>query len=73
MPYNARDALSRFERVGMKLLPLTPEHSVELESLPHLHRDPFDRLLVAQALEEPMRLVTSDAQVAAYSQTFIHF
>jgi PIN domain nuclease of toxin-antitoxin system len=34
--------------------------------LPPLHRDPFDRLLVAQALTEPMRLLTSDATLAGY-------
>lgn len=36
-----------------------------------LHQDPFDRLLVAQALEEPMTLVTHDAKVAAYSASFM--
>jgi len=36
--------------------------------LPLLHRDPFDRLLVAQAISETMRLLTSDAQLAAYSE-----
>jgi PIN domain nuclease of toxin-antitoxin system len=31
------------------------------------HRDPFDRLLIAQAISEPLRLITSDAQLCAYS------
>jgi PIN domain nuclease of toxin-antitoxin system len=37
---------------------------------PH-HQDPFDRLLVAQALVEPMRLMTHDAMVARYSDTIV--
>ena len=39
--------------------------------LPAHHNDPFDRLLVAQALTEPLRLITHDAQVASYSDTVI--
>jgi PIN domain nuclease of toxin-antitoxin system len=38
-----------------------------VRDLPEIHRDPFDRLLVAQALCEPLRLVTADAHLAAYS------
>jgi len=38
-----------------------------VETLPPLHADPFDRLLVAQALTEPMRLITHDRIVASYS------
>jgi len=41
--------------------------------LPALHADPFDRLLVAQALAEPLRLITHNAQVARYSDTVIFF
>ena len=73
MPYSASEAITRFEATGFELLSLSPGHALALEGLPPIHRDPFDRLLVAQALDEPMRLVTRDAQVAAYSQTFIHF
>jgi PIN domain nuclease of toxin-antitoxin system len=39
--------------------------------LPAYHQDPFDRILVAQALIEPMRLITHDATVARYSDTII--
>jgi PIN domain nuclease of toxin-antitoxin system len=42
-----------------------------VESLPAHHEDPFDRLLVAQALTEPMRLMTHDATIACYSDTII--
>ena len=44
---------------------------VAVEALPAHHQDPFDRLLVAQALVEPMRLVTHDRFVALYSDTII--
>ncbi|MBP8867145.1 MAG: twitching motility protein PilT [Propionivibrio sp.] len=39
--------------------------------MPAHHQDPFDRILVAQALVEPMRLMTHDAQVALYGDTII--
>ena len=52
---------------GYHELPITSEHAVSVEGLPPLHRDPFDRLLVAQAQCEGFTLVTADAQVARYS------
>jgi len=47
-------------------LPVTWVHGIELRRLPPLHRDPFDRLLVAQARVEGRTLVTADARVRAY-------
>lgn len=47
-------------------LPVTARHAARVLDLPPLHADPFDRLLVAQALCEPARLVTADRAVAAY-------
>lgn len=47
-------------------LPVTSEHAVNVDSLPPLHKDPFDRLLVAQALVEGITLLTADAQLAHY-------
>jgi PIN domain nuclease of toxin-antitoxin system len=41
-------------------------HALRVHALPLLHRDPFDRLLVAQALLEKLRILTSDRQVAQY-------
>jgi PIN domain nuclease of toxin-antitoxin system len=51
---------------GFQSLPITVEHAEEAGSLPVLHRDPFDRLLVAQAQMEGMALVTVDAQILRY-------
>lgn len=51
---------------GYVELPVTSQHAVGLDALPPLHRDPFDRILVAQAITEGITLMTSDGQVAQY-------
>ncbi|MBI2296599.1 MAG: type II toxin-antitoxin system VapC family toxin [Betaproteobacteria bacterium] len=51
---------------GLKLLPFQPEHAVRVARLPRHHSDPFDRALVAQALFEPLALLTQDAALAPY-------
>ncbi len=51
---------------GMRELPVLAAPALRVANLPVLHRDPFDRLLIAQAMCEPMRLVTADALVASY-------
>lgn len=47
-------------------LPITSAHTVFIQSLPSIHKDPFDRILVAQATVEGVTLLTSDAMVAQY-------
>lgn len=71
MPVSGSQALKYFKESGYRLLPVEAEHAVAVETLPSHHHDPFDRILVAQALIEPMRLVTHDALVALYSDTII--
>jgi len=51
---------------GYAELPITGEHAVNIDSLPRLHKDPFDRILLAQAITEGITLLTSDVQVARY-------
>ena len=51
---------------GFAELPVTATHAARVRGLPHHHADPFDRLLVAQALSEPLRLLTADAMVLRY-------
>ncbi len=51
---------------GVLELSVTVTHALRVTELPPLHRDPFDRMLIAQAISEPMRLVTADTQVLAY-------
>lgn len=51
---------------GYTELPITSEHALAVDVLPQLHRDPFDRILVAQATVEGMVLVTADPVVQSY-------
>lgn len=53
---------------GYRELPVTSEHTVAVNDLPHLHRDPFDRILVAQARVEGLTLLTADKLVAKYGE-----
>lgn len=69
MPVSAKAALGYFRAAGYQILAIEPEHAAGVEDLPLHHQDPFDRLLVAQALLEPMRLLTHDEQVARYSDS----
>lgn len=71
MPVSSQDALRYFRESGYRFLPIEPEHAAGVEDLPAHHADPFDRILVAQALVEPMRLITHDPMVARYSDTII--
>lgn len=71
MPVSGSEALGYFERSGYELLDVTPAHAAAVEALPPIHSDPFDRMLVAQALSEPLRLVTRDRVVVRYSDTII--
>jgi PIN domain nuclease of toxin-antitoxin system len=71
MPVSGKQALNYFHEAGYQLLAVQAEHAAAVEELPHHHHDPFDRLLVAQALLEPMRLLSHDTWVAKYSDTVI--
>jgi len=51
---------------GYVELPITSEHAVSTDALPPLHKDPFDRILLAQALTEGVTLLTADEQLAQY-------
>ena len=51
---------------GYLELPITSEHTVNIDALPPIHKDPFDRLLIAQALVEGITLLTTDDQLTRY-------
>ncbi len=51
---------------GYEELPVSSEHAVFIDSLPDLHKDPFDRILIAQATVEGIALLTSDTVIAQY-------
>jgi PIN domain nuclease of toxin-antitoxin system len=63
-----REVLAALEPAGFLSLPVAGEHAARVASLPAVHSDPFDRLLVAQALVEPMRFVTRDATLGGYGE-----
>jgi PIN domain nuclease of toxin-antitoxin system len=54
------------EAMGFSELPLTWSHANRVSELPLIHRDPFDRLLIAQAIDEDLMLITADPLIAKY-------
>jgi PIN domain nuclease of toxin-antitoxin system len=52
---------------GFSELPISVRHAVAVGRLPALHRDPFDRMLLAQTISEPLHLLTADSQLLPYS------
>jgi PIN domain nuclease of toxin-antitoxin system len=63
-----RDEMKEY---GMELLPIRYEHMLTLETLPLHHSDPFDRLLIAQAITESIPIVTGDKKFKAYDVKLI--
>jgi PIN domain nuclease of toxin-antitoxin system len=59
------------ETDGFTILPIKTSHLTVLESLPLIHRDPFDRLLIATALDEQMPLISADKNIAQYNVPLI--
>lgn len=60
------------ELCGFQSLPITLKHGLATESLPSHHRDPFDRMLIAQAIVENATLVTRDPLIRQYGVATIH-
>ncbi len=71
MPIGPAPALAWCREAGYRTLSVSAAHAIAVHDLPALHADPFDRVLVAQALREPMRLITHDALVASYDPSII--
>lgn len=71
MPVSSQDALGYFRESGYRFLSVEPEHVAAVDDLPAHHADPFDRILVAQAIVEPMRLMTHDPMLGRYSDTIV--
>lgn len=55
------------EQNGFHILPVLIEHTIAYESLELIHRDPFDRILVAQALVNSMTIITRDENIHKYN------
>lgn len=60
------DLAQQLERHQFTVLPIHLGHALRLRELPHHHRDPFDRMLIAQAGSEGLTIVTADSQFARY-------
>jgi PIN domain nuclease of toxin-antitoxin system len=63
--------LRKLAENGIEILPISIDHLLALERLPMHHRDPFDRMLIAQSLEENLPIVTSDPLFARYGVRLI--
>ena len=71
MPLSGRDFVAALDAAGIEVLPIRPSHAAELDDLPSLHRDPFDRLLLATAQVEGLTLLTRDTQLGAYGSAVV--
>ena len=58
--------IDQYIKNSFTILPITPQHIEEVSTLPFIHRDPFDRMLVAQAKVEDMTLITHDQYIPQY-------
>jgi PIN domain nuclease of toxin-antitoxin system len=65
---NIEELVESIEGQGFLELPLKAKQAAIVTELPAIHRDPFDRMLVAQAISEPLRLITSDEILKHYSE-----
>lgn len=68
---DVNELVARMEEAGFRELPVTALHAAAVRDLPDIHRDPFDRILVAQAMTEPLRLLSDDDNVAKYTDLVI--
>jgi len=72
LPQGWEDTLDEFFQINdIRWLPIEKEHARTILTLPMIHRDPFDRLLVAQASWESMSIMTKDANLARYDVPII--
>lgn len=66
-----QELFEQIEANGFRELPVWSRHALLVAKLPMHHADPFDRLLIAQAICEPLHLLTADAQLRQYSELVI--
>jgi PIN domain nuclease of toxin-antitoxin system len=68
---NLQDIIQQLPENNFQQLPIHANHLLTLGKLPPHHQDPFDRMLIAQAIHEPMHLLTHDKQLSNYSELVI--
>jgi PIN domain nuclease of toxin-antitoxin system len=64
---NVQDLTDAIEENGFLELPITAKHAAIVSTLPDIHRDPFDRIMLAQAITEPLQFHTADKILSQYS------
>ena len=69
--YTIVDIVKKCEAYRIDVLPIKPEHLDNISKLPDIHRDPFDRLMIAQAKAENMILLTADRKMQYYDEECI--
>jgi PIN domain nuclease of toxin-antitoxin system len=70
-PFSGAAANEKFLETGYRILEMRAEHAIAVETLQLDHGDPFDRIILAQAVTEPLRLVTKDRKLARFSEAVI--
>lgn len=65
---NIDELITAIAESGFVELPISAKHAAGVVNLPNIHRDPFDRILISQAIAEPLRLITADNTLQDYSE-----
>ena len=66
LSYTIKDIVSKCEKYKIDIMQIKPEHLDYIDNLPDIHNDPFDRLIISQALTENMSLITKDNTIPRY-------
>ena len=66
LPASISEMMDVCKSLQISVLPITAPHLEKLKDLPWIHRDPFDRLLICQALEDDLTLITVDSNIVKY-------
>lgn len=66
LPGSITQMMEYCEQLGFQILPIKASHLEQLKTLPRIHGDPFDRLLICQALDERLVLITTDENIPKY-------
>jgi PIN domain nuclease of toxin-antitoxin system len=70
-PFSGHEAIEHFRTAGFGLLNVAPEHAAYVERLPPIHFDPFDRLMLAQAIVEDFHFITHDSNLRRYDAAIL--
>jgi PIN domain nuclease of toxin-antitoxin system len=70
-PFSGQQSIGHFQDAGFSLLNIIPAHAAFVERLPPIHSDPFDRLMLAQAIVENIHFVTHDSRLRQYDAAIL--